>query len=309
MNGGTDRRRAALDALAALDVCLECGGPAEHQHHVVPRSRGGTATVPLCSGCHGGAHHQTQVGLGLERKRLRCFAGEIDRTAAGIDYGYRPTASGGVEKDIGGEWEILERIKALHDDGFSPRAVVKKLGEDSIEARNGGPFNPRFVAQLLRKSGRACVSVAEGSKRGLRPTTLKAREIVVDLRAQGKTLGQIGDVLRYRFPGSKWPDSRVSELIAPPRERRRNVRWQREPNRRPDGHVRAEIAVRALRSEGLSVSRIAGLLRATSIRPALGGEWTEKVVDGLLRKKLPTDVIVGADTPERMFVGSSLALL
>ena len=38
--------------------CLECGAPSEHDHHVVPRSRGGTVTVPLCVECHAKAHHR-----------------------------------------------------------------------------------------------------------------------------------------------------------------------------------------------------------------------------------------------------------
>lgn len=37
--------------------CFECG-KTKHvvNHHVVPRSLGGTATVPLCDGCHDKAH-------------------------------------------------------------------------------------------------------------------------------------------------------------------------------------------------------------------------------------------------------------
>ena len=37
-------------------ACFECGAPATCAHHVIPRSRGGTKTVPLCGGCHGLAH-------------------------------------------------------------------------------------------------------------------------------------------------------------------------------------------------------------------------------------------------------------
>lgn len=37
-------------------TCFECGRDAHHQHHVVPRSRGGTKTVPLCVDCHSKAH-------------------------------------------------------------------------------------------------------------------------------------------------------------------------------------------------------------------------------------------------------------
>ncbi len=51
-----------------------------HNHHVVPRSRGGTKTVPLCEGCHGKAHgldektwtdHGKLTRAGLARAKVR----------------------------------------------------------------------------------------------------------------------------------------------------------------------------------------------------------------------------------------------
>lgn len=38
------------------DVCVNCGQEAQEHHHVVPKSLGGTYTVPLCSVCHGIVH-------------------------------------------------------------------------------------------------------------------------------------------------------------------------------------------------------------------------------------------------------------
>lgn len=35
-----------------MSQCFNCGSTAElHDHHVVPRSLGGVATVPLCHDC------------------------------------------------------------------------------------------------------------------------------------------------------------------------------------------------------------------------------------------------------------------
>ena len=60
--------------------CFECGTTEDlQQHHVVPRSRGGTKTVSLCTQCHGKAHGRDLKGLehsrltkeGLERARQR----------------------------------------------------------------------------------------------------------------------------------------------------------------------------------------------------------------------------------------------
>ena len=39
--------------------CFECGSEKDIQmHHPVPRSRGGTMVIPLCSDCHNLAHHR-----------------------------------------------------------------------------------------------------------------------------------------------------------------------------------------------------------------------------------------------------------
>jgi len=35
-----------------MEKCFECGNPATENHHVLPKSLGGTKTVPLCSLCH-----------------------------------------------------------------------------------------------------------------------------------------------------------------------------------------------------------------------------------------------------------------
>jgi 5-methylcytosine-specific restriction endonuclease McrA len=50
----------------APGVCFECGQPAGANHHVVPRSLGGTRTLPLCDDCHA-AIHSTGQPLSLGR--------------------------------------------------------------------------------------------------------------------------------------------------------------------------------------------------------------------------------------------------
>ena len=45
------------------NVCFECGAPAEHNHHVVPKVLGGNKTVPLCTKCHGLVHDRNFTRL------------------------------------------------------------------------------------------------------------------------------------------------------------------------------------------------------------------------------------------------------
>ena len=52
-----------------MKKCFECKATEDVQeHHVVPASRGGTQTVPLCSSCHGKAHGRD--GKGMNHSRL-----------------------------------------------------------------------------------------------------------------------------------------------------------------------------------------------------------------------------------------------
>lgn len=48
-------------------TCFECGKPATHAHHVVPKSKGGTRTIPLCLECHSKIHGRQLVHIDLIR--------------------------------------------------------------------------------------------------------------------------------------------------------------------------------------------------------------------------------------------------
>jgi len=57
-------------------VCFECGESEKiHNHHVVPRIKGGTKTIPLCEVCHGKVHgdHMLKIQrlawVGRKKKR------------------------------------------------------------------------------------------------------------------------------------------------------------------------------------------------------------------------------------------------
>ena len=62
-------------------ICFECGTTNDvQQHHVIPRSLGGTKTIPLCLHCHRLAHgitkkpknsHSSLVRLGLENAKRK----------------------------------------------------------------------------------------------------------------------------------------------------------------------------------------------------------------------------------------------
>lgn len=91
--------------------CFECDAKADHAHHVVPHSRGGTRTIPLCEPCHGLVHDKDfsnlseLTKLGIERAR-----------ANGKQIG-RPTISERKK----------QRILELAAQGLTSREIARKV--------------------------------------------------------------------------------------------------------------------------------------------------------------------------------------
>ena len=69
--------------------CFECDAPAAVQHHVVPRARGGTKTVPLCAGCY----RRLQGSPCPEHHSLLIREGRARARAAGKRLGRPPVIS------------------------------------------------------------------------------------------------------------------------------------------------------------------------------------------------------------------------
>jgi 5-methylcytosine-specific restriction endonuclease McrA len=59
-----------------MTKCLICPSEADEAHHVIPRGRGGEATVPLCNRCHRKITENRPVQLYLLRRKM---------LAAGLD--------------------------------------------------------------------------------------------------------------------------------------------------------------------------------------------------------------------------------
>lgn len=91
--------------------CFECGskGPL-HNHHVVPKSLGGTCTIPLCLVCHGLVHDKNMV-----RSAELARQGIIRAKKRGA-YNGRPVNE-----------ERHAQILALVDDGNSYSQIQQKM--------------------------------------------------------------------------------------------------------------------------------------------------------------------------------------
>jgi transposase-like protein len=119
--------------------CWECGNTgAIEYHHVIPRSRGGKRTVPLCGKCHGLVHNvkrptnlSSLIKEGLEKaktegKKLGRKNGKMDVTVLLKKH-----------EDI---VELLSRgisIRKIAKATGKSRATVERIKKASLQNKNG----------------------------------------------------------------------------------------------------------------------------------------------------------------------------
>lgn len=113
--------------------CFDCGGVAAVDHHVVPESLGGTATVPLCNACHSLVHdaklisHGRLTSLGLARS---------DKWVGLVPYGFE-LATGGRLVENADELARIQKIKRWHRRGVSYRRIADRLNGQGVRSRRG----------------------------------------------------------------------------------------------------------------------------------------------------------------------------
>lgn len=131
---------AAADTQAGC-LCFECGSPSETNHHVVPKSRGGQMTVPLCGACHGKAHHsfRNMETATLTRAALHRLRAAGKRTGC-IPYGYQLTDDTKTLVPVSAEQVVIQKIMACHESGVSLRKIAKVLSDNAILTKQGKKF-------------------------------------------------------------------------------------------------------------------------------------------------------------------------
>jgi len=137
-------------------ICWECEKEAEHlhNHHVVPRSRGGIKTVALCQSCHAKAHHRSKsmstsqlTKEGLARKKAQGYI--LGRAP----YGYKHNGDGSLV-EIAEEQAIIARAIELRESGMSYRDIGKKLNMNNktvAASRREPSKNHQAIAAMIRR--------------------------------------------------------------------------------------------------------------------------------------------------------------
>jgi hypothetical protein len=128
-------------ASAGYVACFECEAVTEtHDHHIIPASRGGKKTVPLCLRCHGAAHGRTgaMTTSALTKEALAKKIARQERVGR-MKYGFDLSGDGITLIENQGEKRVVSLIKSLRMRGDSYRAIAAELTRRGIPTKSGKP--------------------------------------------------------------------------------------------------------------------------------------------------------------------------
>lgn len=136
-----------------MTACFECGSPAKHNHHVVPKSLGGTKTVPLCEACHPKAHGEKGFWTtsDLAKKRVARLRANRQWTGGTVPYGYKLTKDKRLTF-VPHEWHVVKTIFVQRLLGITFFKIATQLNELGIPTKNGAKEWTRCVVkQIFRR--------------------------------------------------------------------------------------------------------------------------------------------------------------
>ena len=139
-----------------MKECFECGTIDDLQeHHVVPRSRGGTKTVTLCYSCHMKAHGRDSKGL--QHGRLTKEALQVAKSR-GVKLGtHNPKVLAGVKRRRAMETNILLGrvepiiLKAENEGCRTIQSFCDYLNDRDIKTPRGKDWTKGTIHRVLKK--------------------------------------------------------------------------------------------------------------------------------------------------------------
>ena len=132
-------------------ACFECGAPAEHNHHVIPRSLGGTKTIPLCERCHGLVHDKNFTKISTLTKNALAIKKAKKQRVGTIPYGWKLKADGVHLEECEAEQDVIQKCRALRAEGWTLAAIGAELERLSVPTRTRGKWH---AMQIKRFTGR-----------------------------------------------------------------------------------------------------------------------------------------------------------
>ena len=128
------------------ELCFECDEPADHQHHVVPKSQGGKRTIPLCELCHTKVHGKNMHISELTKKALEKLRANNKKTGSTPKYGYKFQDDNAVVNEE--EMKVVDAIRELRLEGWSIRETSEFINEMGFRNRKGKTFKKDTIQRI-----------------------------------------------------------------------------------------------------------------------------------------------------------------
>lgn len=134
-----------------MSACFECSASAEHEHHVVPRSLGGTRTIPLCGKCHGKVHGRDTLSNSKLTRTAMMKRARAGLATGAVALGYRtvPTPQGHVIEIDPDAAAVVRDVFRMYLEGRSPFEVASELNRRGLSAPRGGAWQGSTVRMML----------------------------------------------------------------------------------------------------------------------------------------------------------------
>lgn len=127
--------------------CFECGEVRGlHNHHVVPRSLGGTKTIPLCERCHGLVHEKDLRIANLGARKQKAMQERGEYIGGRPPYGFQNV--NGVLVEVPHELDAIRQARELRARPMTLRAVAAELEARGILNRVGKRFDAESIWRM-----------------------------------------------------------------------------------------------------------------------------------------------------------------
>jgi hypothetical protein len=142
------------------DVCFECGNPAENYHHVVPKTKGGRKTVPLCLECHSKVHgrqmaHPALTQFGLQKAKSRgvllgaARPGAPRLTTEARKVGTQRGAASRKRQAVDAYHDLTPIMREMRGSGATLQQIADRLNSEGYTTCKRAKWAPTQVMRAL----------------------------------------------------------------------------------------------------------------------------------------------------------------